>query len=76
MVPQSGANPRDEADLADAGITPARFEKFDGLRFRLGQVVATPNALHSVAPSFALDCLTRHSRGDWGSVDDDDQDAN
>lgn len=76
LVPQTDAKPRDEANLDDAGITPARFEKFTGNRFHLGQVVATPNALQSVAPSFALQCLTRHAQGDWGSVDDDDQDAN
>jgi hypothetical protein len=44
--------------------------------FQLGQVVATPGALAAVSRSRALDCLTRHQRGDWGVVDHDDAAAN
>lgn len=46
--------------------------------FPLGRLVATPGALEAIGRSpvtvFAL--LQRHSRGDWGDVDADDQRAN
>lgn len=46
--------------------------------FPLGQIVATPAALRllqelAVDP---LDLLTRHARGDWGTLDVDDIQAN
>ena len=48
------------------------------IKFRLGQVVATPAALEAIEasgqePSFFLD---RHIQGDWGWVDDFDKRAN
>lgn len=47
-------------------------------KFPLGQLVATPGALHALqesaqSPSFFLD---RHRAGDWGEVDAHDQGAN
>jgi hypothetical protein len=44
----------------------------------LGQVVATPGALHAFASAEAeyLPYLMRHARGDWGEVCPDDARAN
>jgi len=47
-------------------------------KFPLGRVVATPDALEALqeagqSPAFFLD---RHAVGDWGSVCDDDKQAN
>ncbi|SCY53556.1 type I restriction endonuclease subunit M [Nitrosospira sp. Nsp13] len=40
--------------------------------FPLGQVVATPGALDKTHPLWMANCLARHMRGDWGSVDEED----
>jgi hypothetical protein len=40
--------------------------------FPLGQVVATPGALDEAHPVWMANCLARHMRGDWGSVDEED----
>ena len=47
-------------------------------KFRPGQVVATPGALDALAASGqTFDCfLEKHLSGDWGEVDDEDQNAN
>jgi len=50
----------------------------DGPKFPLGQTVATPGALAALeeageSPSFYL---SRHQRGDWGLVCDEDKAAN
>lgn len=47
-------------------------------RFPLGQVVATPGALRRIGKYGvnALDFISRHIRGDWGSVSPDDAYAN
>ncbi len=47
-------------------------------KFSLGQVVATPGALHALqeagqSPSFFLE---KHVVGDWGCLDADDRDLN
>ncbi len=47
-------------------------------KFSLGQVVATPGALHALqeagqSPSFFLE---KHVVGDWGDLDADDRDLN
>ena len=47
-------------------------------RFTLGQIVATPAALHAMdesgqTPEYFID---RHMAGDWGEVDADDRRAN
>ena len=46
--------------------------------FDLGQVVATPGALDALraAGQQAGDFLARHVTGDWGSLDDEDRQAN
>lgn len=48
------------------------------VRFRLGHVVATPDALNAIARSgeSAAKFLGRHSRGDWGTVSPEDAKAN
>ena len=40
--------------------------------FPLGQVAATPGALDKTHPVWMANCLARHMRGDWGSVDEED----
>lgn len=44
--------------------------------FALGRVVATPNALEQISPEEIHHALSRHTRGDWGSLDSDDWNAN
>lgn len=38
----------------------------------LGQVVATPGALEATSHEHRMQCLSRHVRGDWGSVGKED----
>ena len=45
-------------------------------KFLLGQLVATPNALASVPNDEILLALSRHVRGDWGTLDKEDWDSN
>lgn len=47
-------------------------------KFFLGQVLATPGALEAIEESGqpAFEFLSRHVRGDWGIVCDDDKAAN
>ena len=44
--------------------------------FRVGRIVATPNALEKVSNEEILVALQRHQAGDWGEVDQDDHAAN
>ena len=44
--------------------------------FRLGRIVATPNALESVAQKDIQTGIQRHQAGDWGNLSDDDRAAN
>lgn len=44
--------------------------------FELGQIVATPGALAATTDMQRLECLKRHSIGDWGKVCGDDWAAN
>lgn len=46
--------------------------------FSLGQIVATPGALEALeqAGQTPLEFLTRHVRGDWGDVCEEDAEAN
>ena len=45
-------------------------------KFLLGRVVATPNALAAIPNNEILNALSRHVRGDWGTVGADDWNAN
>ncbi len=45
-------------------------------RFRLGHIVATPNALSQLTPEDILLGIQRHQAGDWGDVDAHDRAAN
>jgi hypothetical protein len=45
-------------------------------KFPLGQIVATPNALSHILPDEVLSALARHVRGDWGTLDAADLEAN
>lgn len=45
-------------------------------RFRLGRIVATPNALEHLTQDDILVGITRHQAGDWGEVGDEDRQAN
>ena len=45
-------------------------------RFRLGRIVATPNALDHLTQDDMLVGITRHQAGDWGEVGAEDRQAN
>jgi hypothetical protein len=45
-------------------------------KFSLGQTVATPNALNSIPNDEILAALSRHVRGDWGTLDKEDWNSN
>ncbi len=45
-------------------------------KFLLGCIVAPPNALASVPSLEILSALERHVRGDWGTLETEDRDAN
>jgi hypothetical protein len=45
-------------------------------KFALGQIVATPNALNHIPNDEILNALSRHVRGDWGTLDPEDREAN
>ena len=44
--------------------------------FRLGRIVATPNAVQSIRQDDILSGIQRHQAGDWGNLTDDDRAAN
>jgi len=57
------------------------FDEIDGLnvtiaKFTLGALVATPNALAQVPNEEIFLALSRHARGDWGTLDHEDMEAN
>ena len=45
-------------------------------RFMLGQIVATPNAFNQIPNDEILNALSRHVRGDWGTLDAEDWKTN
>jgi hypothetical protein len=53
---------------ADDGSPPPKF--------LLGVIVATPNALDKIPNEEILNALSRHVRGDWGTLDAEDAGAN
>ncbi len=44
--------------------------------FRLGRIVATPNALSKLTQEEIVTAIRRHQAGDWGDLDDHDQQEN
>ena len=44
--------------------------------FRLGRIVATPNALRSITQDDILIGIQRHQAGDWGNLTEDDHATN
>lgn len=46
------------------------------MSFRLGRVVSTRSALCEVNQLDVLKALSRHARGDWGDLEQDDKAAN
>jgi hypothetical protein len=45
-------------------------------KFSLGQIVATQNALTQIPNDEILAALSRHQRGDWGTLDPEDIQSN
>ena len=45
-------------------------------KFLLGRIVATPHVLTAVHSEEILKALSRHVRGDWGTLDSEDWNAN
>lgn len=45
-------------------------------KFRLGRIVATPNALSQLTHEDILKGIQRHQAGDWGELDDHDRREN
>ena len=45
-------------------------------KFRLGHIVATPNALARLTNEDILRGIQRHQAGDWGDVDEHDRQVN
>jgi len=52
------------------------LESLPTARFRLGQIVSTPNALSQLTLEDILAAIQRHEAGDWGEVDAHDRAAN
>jgi hypothetical protein len=52
------------------------IEAYSVAKFRLGQIVSTPNALSQLAQEDILVGIRRHHSGDWGEVTEDDRKAN
>ena len=45
-------------------------------KFSLGRTVATPNALANIPNDEIQNALSRHIRGDWGTLDAEDVQSN
>ena len=74
-----------ETDISDfvsnGGVLDERKAKEEPMKqvsFHLGPIVATPGALEALQRNqmTGLELLTRHCRGDWGDLDDEDKAAN
>ena len=46
------------------------------MKFPLGQVVITPNALEKLNSDDILNALNRHVVGDWGDLENEDRQTN
>jgi len=51
-------------------------EAYSIAKFRLGQIVSTPNAMSQLTKEDILMGLKRHQSGDWGDVSENDRQAN
>ena len=51
-------------------------ESIPTAKFRLGRIVATPNALERLCQDDILGAIARHQAGDWGDVDEHDRKEN
>ena len=47
-----------------------------GPKFPMGRLVITPNALNKVPHHEVMAAVRRHSRGDWGELDNHDREEN
>ena len=45
-------------------------------KFPFGQLVSTPNALNQIPNDEIIAALSRHLRGDWGTLDAEDRNSN
>jgi hypothetical protein len=45
-------------------------------KFRIGRIVATPNALSRLTQDDILTAIRRHQSGEWGDLDEHDRDEN
>lgn len=50
--------------------------RFPVAKFRLGRIVATPNALEHLTQEDILKGIQRHQSGDWGDIDEEDRQEN
>jgi hypothetical protein len=62
-------------------IVPQTFQKFEGKKFPLGQLVMTRGVADRVATdgnfaAFCLESLKRHANGDWGDLCEEDKKEN
>ena len=51
-------------------------EAYSIAKFRLGQIVSTPNALSRLTQEDILMGIRRHQAGDWGDVTENSRQAN
>lgn len=58
------------------GLQPMSTRPFPIALFRIGHLVATPNALDRIPNEDIMRAIQRHMAGDWGDVDDHDRQAN
>ena len=61
--------------LPPAGVT-VQIQVIPTLKFQLGEVCITANALNVVPHNEVLQAVARHAAGDWGSVDEHDRQEN
>lgn len=46
------------------------------LKFKMGQMVATPGSMEKFTPEHLAACVKRHAEGDWGDLCDEDKQSN
>ena len=65
-----------DAFRGDAGMHTGTKQRIPVAVFRLGRIVATPNALQSVTQEDIFLGIQRHQAGDWGDLSEEDCAAN